>query len=83
MAVAGYMVAPGGQVADVAAAITGFLADDMAEGWEYPVAQFPYGWSPSEVFYNVPELGDTNIRCVLLRWQRLVAPGAALLAGVP
>lgn len=34
MYVAGYMEAPGGQVADIAAAITAFQADGMASGWE-------------------------------------------------
>lgn len=27
-----------------------------------PVTQFPFGWAPSEVFYNVPSLGDTPLK---------------------
>lgn len=27
-----------------------------------PMTQFPYGWAPSEVFYNVPQLGNTPLK---------------------
>ncbi|KAI7836626.1 hypothetical protein COHA_009511 [Chlorella ohadii] len=62
MQVAGYMVAASnGQVADIAAAITAFDAEDLQSGYTTPITQFPYGWAPSEVFYNVPALGDTQL----------------------